>query len=126
MVIGHRPFYCNEVDPSTCVNSSTGPADCRCQAQYETSRTGSAVKGESYLPVEPLFYEHGVDLAIYGHVHDYSRFLPVYNRTVRADAANPYVDPQVCVCVIGDRSDGGGQPVCVRVWCTPPGHAWGT
>ena len=32
--------------------------------------------------VERLMYDYGVDLALFGHVHDYSRFLPSYNDTV--------------------------------------------
>jgi len=33
--------------------------------------------------LEPLFYQHGVDIVINGHVHAYERSYPVYNGTVR-------------------------------------------
>ena len=34
--------------------------------------------------LEALFYQHGVDIVINGHVHAYERSYPVYNGTVRA------------------------------------------
>jgi acid phosphatase type 7 len=49
---GHRPWY------STGSDSGCGP----CQVAFE-----------------PLFYKYGVDLAIFGHVHNSQRFLPVNN-----------------------------------------------
>ena len=33
--------------------------------------------------LESLFYQHGVDIVITGHVHAYERSFPVYNGTVR-------------------------------------------
>ena len=32
--------------------------------------------------VERLLYDHGVDLAVFGHVHDYERYLPVFDESV--------------------------------------------
>jgi hypothetical protein len=55
VVGGHRPWY------------STGGSDniCSpCQAAFED-----------------LFYQYGVDLAIFGHVHNSQRFVPVYDGT---------------------------------------------
>lgn len=50
---GHRPWY------------STGGEGCApCRAAFE-----------------PLLYKYGVDLAIFGHVHNSQRFVPVYNDT---------------------------------------------
>lgn len=58
IVGGHRPWYTTGDD-----------AGCdSCQAAFE-----------------PLFYKYGVDLGIFGHVHNSQRFVPVYNNT--ADAA---------------------------------------
>ncbi|KAI0527987.1 Metallo-dependent phosphatase-like protein [Xylaria bambusicola] len=53
VVGGHRPWY-------TTGNTVCGP----CQAAFE-----------------PLLYKYGVDLAIFGHVHNSQRFQPVYNGT---------------------------------------------
>lgn len=51
VVGGHRPWY------------TTGGGGCApCQAAFE-----------------PLLYKYGVDLAIFGHVHNSQRFQPVYN-----------------------------------------------
>ena len=32
--------------------------------------------------MERLLYDHGVDLAFFGHVHDYERYLPVFDESV--------------------------------------------
>lgn len=54
IVGGHRPWY------STGDDNSCAP----CQAAFE-----------------PLLYKYGVDLAIFGHVHNSQRFAPVVNGT---------------------------------------------
>jgi hypothetical protein len=53
VVAGHRPWY------------STGGSSNRCKP--------------CQTAFEPLFYKYGVDLAIFGHVHNSQRFLPVNN-----------------------------------------------
>ncbi len=30
--------------------------------------------------MEDLLYDHGVDLAVWAHEHNYERLLPIYNR----------------------------------------------
>lgn len=51
VVAGHRPWY------------TTGSDPCKpCQAAFE-----------------PLLYKYGVDLGVFGHVHNSQRFLPVYD-----------------------------------------------
>ncbi len=53
VVAGHRPWY------------STGGSGCGpCQAAFE-----------------PLLYKYGVDLGVFGHVHNSQRFAPVVNGT---------------------------------------------
>ncbi|KAK6827414.1 Metallo-dependent phosphatase-like protein [Apiospora arundinis] len=56
VVSGHRPWY-------TTLASGDGPC-LPCQAAFE-----------------PLLYRYGVDLAIFGHVHNSQRFDPVFNGT---------------------------------------------
>ena len=52
IVAGHRPWY-----------STGGGSICKpCQKAFE-----------------PLMYKYGVDLGIFGHVHNSQRFKPVYN-----------------------------------------------
>ncbi|UZP40098.1 hypothetical protein NXS19_007914 [Fusarium pseudograminearum] len=54
IVAGHRPWY------------STNNEGCKpCQEAFEG-----------------LFYKYGVDLGVFGHVHNSQRFHPVYNGTV--------------------------------------------
>ncbi|KAG6008287.1 hypothetical protein E4U21_004749 [Claviceps maximensis] len=51
IVAGHRPWYTGADDP------------CKpCQAAFE-----------------PLLHKYGVDLAVFGHVHNSQRFMPVFN-----------------------------------------------
>lgn len=53
IVAGHRPWYTTGSDPCT-----------SCQEAFE-----------------PLFYKYGVDLGVFGHVHNSQRFFPVVNGT---------------------------------------------
>ncbi|KAI1080837.1 Metallo-dependent phosphatase [Whalleya microplaca] len=66
---GHRPWY------------TTGGSGCDpCQAAFE-----------------PLLYKYGVDLAIFGHVHNSQRFQPVYNNS--ADP-NGLKDPKAPMYIV--------------------------
>ncbi|KAI0005660.1 Metallo-dependent phosphatase [Xylariaceae sp. FL0662B] len=66
---GHRPWY------------TTGGSGCEpCQAAFE-----------------PLLYKYGVDLAIFGHVHNSQRFQPVYNDTADPNGLN---DPKAPMYIV--------------------------
>lgn len=103
IVQGHRPFYCNVAgtDPTT--------GERLCDGEQEQSRIGPTEQ-RGLLGMEDLFYKYGVDLALFGHVHDYSRYFPVYNHTVlngTADPKEPFTDPRATVYLtIG----GAGNP----------------
>lgn len=56
IVAGHRPWY------------STGGSDNICDSCQDA--------------FEELFYTYGVDLGVFGHVHNSQRFTPIYNGTV--------------------------------------------
>jgi hypothetical protein len=102
VAMGHRPFYCN-------VAGSAADGTPQCDGEQEQSRLGpEGVDGGRPFSVEALFHTHGVDLALFGHVHDYSRFYPVFNHTVmNGSAAEPFVDPRATVYLtIG----GAGNP----------------
>uniref|UniRef100_A0A915EAX6 Purple acid phosphatase n=1 Tax=Ditylenchus dipsaci TaxID=166011 RepID=A0A915EAX6_9BILA len=45
--------------------------------------------------VEELFFENGVDLQIYGHLHVYRRSFPMFNNTKYITKDNPYTDPKL-------------------------------
>ena len=61
VVGGHRPWY-----------STSGGSTCApCQKAFES-----------------LFYQYGVDLAIFGHIHNSQRFLPVYNGVADPNGMN--------------------------------------
>ncbi len=70
VVGGHRPWY-----------STGGGSVCApCQAAFE-----------------PLFYRYGVDLAIFGHVHNSQRFQPVYQGAVDARGMNDPAAPMYII-----------------------------
>lgn len=51
--------------------------------------------------LEDLFYEHGVDLAIWAHEHSYERTWPLYNYNVYNGSDNePYTNPGAPVHII--------------------------
>lgn len=70
VVGGHRPWY------STGGGSSCGP----CQAAFE-----------------PLLYKYGVDLAIFGHVHNSQRFRPANNSIADPNGMNNPKSPMYIV-----------------------------
>ena len=71
IVGGHRPWY------------STGGSDNVCSPCQDA--------------FESIFYQYGVDLAIFGHVHNSQRFLPVYNSTVDPNGMN---DPKAPMYIV--------------------------
>ncbi|XP_075256024.1 acid phosphatase type 7-like [Convolutriloba macropyga] len=85
VAVGHRPMYCSETDDTDCAPSNP-------------IRIG--YKNNSF-PLEPLFYEYGVDVLIFGHEHNYERMFPIYNYTYQLfDDPNLYEDPQYPVHII--------------------------
>ncbi|CAK3774298.1 Metallo-dependent phosphatase [Lecanosticta acicola] len=71
IVAGHRPWY------------STGGSDNICDPCQEA--------------FESLLYKYGVDLGVFGHVHNSQRFLPVYNQTADPAGMN---DPKYPMYII--------------------------
>eukprot|EP00947_MAST-08B_sp_MAST-8B-sp1_P004175 g4175.t1 len=125
IAMGHRPFYCNvagkapdgtpqcdgEQEQSRLGPPERSPAAARARGENDSNSDNDIDSGKNYpFSVEALFYEHGVDLALFGHVHDYSRFLPVHNHSVKNGTTMkgaPYVDPEATVYLtIG----GAGNP----------------
>lgn len=86
IVAGHRPWY------------TTGSSTCKpCQEAFEG-----------------LFYRYGVDLGVFGHVHNSQRFIPVVNGT--ADPKN-MTDPKAPMYIVAggagnieDLSSVGDKP----------------
>jgi acid phosphatase len=70
IVAGHRPWY----------STGTSNGCSSCQTAFEQ-----------------IFYQYGVDLGVFGHVHNSQRFAPVYNGT--ADA-NGMKDPKAPMYIV--------------------------
>ena len=72
---------------------------------------GSTVHTELQSAIEGLMYKYGVDMYLYGHVHNYQRLFPVYNSTVDpAGYSNPMATTQVLVGGTGnDEMDPGAR-----------------
>lgn len=130
IVAGHRPMYCarphlvtglcgNEAlasqwgIPSVCPHNN--PFLCRPVHKEDKTR----------FPIESLFHRHGVDLAVYGHIHDYERYLPVFNyssaassRVSTASSSPPwrYVAPRATVHI---TAGGAGNSEMKKGDCLP-------
>jgi len=111
IVTGHRPMYCTWPD------ATTGA----CDGEHEASRKGilsvcSPLDGHSCmrrwgatanLSVEQLLRKHGVDVAIFGHIHIYSRSWPVHDEVVYAYGDGAYVDPPATVHMVTGAGGNG-------------------
>ncbi|KAF1952426.1 Metallo-dependent phosphatase [Byssothecium circinans] len=83
VVGGHRPWYTNK-----------GSTPCTaCQKAFE-----------------PLLYKYGVDLAVFGHVHNSQRFLPVNNSVADPAGMNNPKAPMYIVAGGAGNIEGLVQP----------------
>lgn len=79
---GHRPMYCNTKDQHGCAMPTR-----------EIFRTVGHPRISDYR-LEKLFFDHGVDLEIWGHEHNYERIYPLYNFTLyKGSEEEPYTNP---------------------------------
>ncbi|KAL8619772.1 hypothetical protein ACOMHN_025858 [Nucella lapillus] len=87
ITMGHRPMYCSNRDGDDCTKHESWV------------RTGFPFFHK--LGLEPLWYNYGVDLALWAHEHSYERLWPVYNRKVyNGSKAEPYTNPTAPVHII--------------------------
>ena len=81
----HRPMY-----------SSNGDGD------------GHGSEIEFREAMEPLLFEYGVNLAIYGHDHHYERTYPVFQEEVYSNnsgnISNPYYNPDATIHIVAGNS----------------------
>lgn len=133
--MGHRPMYCV---------ASPGGDPARCDGEHEASRSGTPAacgvrdgnfhncdpRSDEY-PAEPelegLLHAHGVDVAMYGHIHLYARFWPTLRGKVLATGPGAYSDPPATVFITNGgggnhemRLGQGGAPSsgeCPAPWC---------
>jgi acid phosphatase len=83
IVAGHRPWY----------STGTGNDCTACQAAFED-----------------IFYQYGVDLGVFGHVHNSQRFAPVYNGTADANGMNDPKAPMYIVAGGAGNIEGPDAP----------------
>lgn len=85
VVFGHRPMYCTNTDHDDCTRHET--------------KTRVGFPPLFNLGMEDLLYDHGVDLAVWAHEHNYERLLPIYNRQMMPgdNPAEPYTNPGATV-----------------------------
>ncbi|CAG5125119.1 unnamed protein product [Candidula unifasciata] len=87
IVFGHRPMYCSNNDGDDCTKYS--------------SAVRKGIPSHNVSGLEDLFYEQGVDVAIWAHEHSYERLWPIYNEQVRNGSYDqPYKNPGGIVHVI--------------------------
>ncbi|CAK7274711.1 hypothetical protein SEPCBS57363_006302 [Sporothrix epigloea] len=66
------------------------------RAWYSTGGSGN-ICAQCQTAFEGLMYQYGVDLALFGHVHNSQRFLPVYNFTADPKGMN---DPKAPMYIV--------------------------
>ncbi|XP_053406613.1 acid phosphatase type 7-like [Mercenaria mercenaria] len=80
ITMGHRPMYCSNSDRDDCTK------------EHSWVRDGVPVIDKFGL--EEMFYENGVDLAVWAHEHSYERLWPLYKDKVRNGSLHqPYTNP---------------------------------
>lgn len=105
--------------------SSSSSSSSNASASRETPRRGDPAEGGPLaleFPVEQLFYRHGVDVAFFGHIHDYERFYPVYDEVVLNGTRvtlDRYYEPAATVHV---TTGSGGNPEMIDKGTLPPGR----
>lgn len=89
MVAGHRPMYCAAIRGTSCDwgwvrehEASRLGIPSRCSPLHPLLCPPTHADNDASFPIEGLFYRYGVDIAVFGHQHDYERDFPVYNLTV--------------------------------------------
>ncbi|XP_052767645.1 acid phosphatase type 7-like [Mya arenaria] len=84
---GHRPMYCSNTDKDDCTK------------HHSIVRDGIPVIHKYGL--EQMFYDYGVDLAIWAHEHSYERLWPVFDDKVyNGSKTEPYTNPKAPVHII--------------------------
>ncbi|OOQ83557.1 putative acid phosphatase [Penicillium brasilianum] len=83
IVAGHRPWY----------STGTDNGCSACQTAFED-----------------IFYKYGVDLGVFGHVHNSQRFAPVYNGTADANGMNDPKAPMYIVAGGAGNIEGVDSP----------------
>jgi len=67
-----------------------------CTKQETLVRVGVPIL--HWFGLEKLFYNYGVDLALWAHEHSYERLWPIYDRQVyNGSYEHPYTDPKATV-----------------------------
>ncbi|KAF5294079.1 hypothetical protein FQA39_LY13553 [Lamprigera yunnana] len=87
IVMGHRPMYCSNSDPTDCAHNET--------------RTRVGLPFVHLFGLEKLFYDHKVDVLIWAHEHSYERLWPIYDFKVFNNAdKNRYLNPPAPVHIV--------------------------
>ena len=81
------------------------PSSCPQSAHLCASTPAGS---EASYPIEHLFHLYGVDLALFGHVHDYELFWPTYNLTAHPGCTGRglHRNPSATVHVTTGEADG--------------------
>lgn len=83
LVFGHRPIYCT-------LDRDDEEGICTLDTSKVRDGVTYTFGNPRVAPLEPLFYEQGVDFYFAGHMHSYERMWPVYRQQVlQTDYHNP-------------------------------------
>jgi len=83
---GHRPMYCSNNDGDDCTHKES------------IVRVGIPLL--KWYGLENMFYNYGVDLALWAHEHSYERLWPIFDyKLMNGSTDEPYTDPKAPVHV---------------------------
>lgn len=123
----NNPHLCHDIAQRMTMEgiSGGGSSSRRSSNNNRSNSMNSAATGviQTAWPIEELFHKYGVDIAVYGHIHDYERYAAVYNYTSattsgnsNGDASYVYTDPKATVHV----TSGAGGNSEMKTGSVPP------
>ena len=95
IAMAHRSPYCIKMGDGSCDTDTMDRPEIRLGIHMHNN-----TQEERKYGLEKLFYDYGVDIALYGHDHFFARTLPIYNYTVDTSAPDPYINPNGTVHIV--------------------------
>lgn len=86
ILYGHRPMYC-----------TSKKEDC----SWKHNKLKNGFPPSNRFALEDLLFLTGVDLAFWGHMHNYQRTLPIFNNKIyNVSCKDVYINPGATVHII--------------------------
>eukprot|EP01052_Picozoa_sp_SAG31_P023348 SAG31_NODE_1919_length_6920_cov_5.391731_2_plen_395_part_00 len=116
VVYGHRPLYSASCPRGDCSPSAGGPlvdGGCAfCCVDPGKCAAGCCPGNSTKVPgLEQLFFKHGVDLYVGGHIHDYERMYDIHLGRSERRTTNMSATTYITTGAGGSDEGTGGAPL---------------